>query len=112
MSPPDPGALEPQHRPQRRWSREKKIGASVVAAAIGLVAPAVILGTSASVRANATSSGGKWFNWYRTLGDGVRRAKGRGRASRGRARGAGHVTGSTAEELALRVARTPSKRHE
>lgn len=42
---PDPGALERQHGRQRRWSRGTKIRASVVAAAIGVVALALILGT-------------------------------------------------------------------
>jgi len=42
---PDPGARERQHGRQRRWSRGTKIAAFVVAAAIGLVSLAVIVGT-------------------------------------------------------------------
>ena len=43
---PDPGALEPRHRRQRRWSRKRMtIGACVVAAAMSVAAVAVILWT-------------------------------------------------------------------
>jgi hypothetical protein len=45
---PDAGALERQHGRQRRWSRGRKIGASVVAASIGLAAVALVLGTRAA----------------------------------------------------------------
>lgn len=41
----DPGALERQHTRQRRRSVGRKVGALVVATAIGLVAVALILGT-------------------------------------------------------------------
>jgi Tol biopolymer transport system component len=37
---PDPGALEPQHRRERRWSAGKTVGAVAVVAAIGLAAVA------------------------------------------------------------------------
>jgi hypothetical protein len=50
---PDPGALERQHGRQRRWSRRTTIGASAVAAAIGLVA-AIVLGTHRGEQAAAS----------------------------------------------------------
>lgn len=50
---PDPGGLERQHGRQRRSRQGTTIGASAVAAAIGLVALAVILGTQRGEQAAA-----------------------------------------------------------
>ena len=45
QKPPEPGALERQQKRQVRTARNKKLGAFAVAAAIGLVAVALFLGT-------------------------------------------------------------------
>lgn len=45
QKPPEPGALERQQKRQVRTARNRRIGAFAVAAAIGLVAVALILGT-------------------------------------------------------------------
>ncbi len=45
QKPPDPGALERQQKRQARAVRNKKIGAFIVAAAVGVVAIALILAT-------------------------------------------------------------------
>jgi hypothetical protein len=45
QKPPEPGALDRQHTRQRRRSMGKKVGAFAVAAAIGLAAVALFLGT-------------------------------------------------------------------
>jgi Tol biopolymer transport system component len=60
----DQGARERQHGQQRRWSRRTTIGASAVAAAIGLVALVLILGTrpgenATTPRETATTPGEK-----------------------------------------------------
>jgi hypothetical protein len=56
---PDPGALERQHRFQRRTTTRRKLGAFAVAAAIGLAAVALILvirpGENATTPANKPS---------------------------------------------------------
>jgi hypothetical protein len=56
---PDPGALERQHRFQRRTTTRRKLGAFAVAAAIGLAAVALILvirpGENAATPANKPS---------------------------------------------------------
>jgi hypothetical protein len=57
---PDPGALERQHRFQRRTTTRRKLGAFAVAAAIGLAAVALILvirpGENATTPANKPSA--------------------------------------------------------
>jgi hypothetical protein len=50
---PDPSALDRQHGQRRRWSRRTTIAASAVAAAIGLVALAIVLGTQRGEQAAA-----------------------------------------------------------